>query len=469
MKKGFVTSILGINNDFGPNNANQFQFGVASNDLQETTSLDLDDIVIILRSQHDSHQRKKADLFKKKLKEQIIGRSIKGQLTMKMLHEEWAPYGAWTIFPIIRILFRDYGLSKSWIFFCEDDTFVDLIGVLRVLSRYNHTKNYFLGHALHDPQPAIIHHFAFAEDPSKFLFPDFSAGWAVSSSLLKRLNKRLKKKPLETDFSIDVQHEVAMFIYNGGKGVELSHVPEFCTTRPGEDDQCVTSFYDSSASCGEVGLDEMFFAIKTTKKYHNDRVPVIKNTIGKHTSHIVYYSETVDAAIPTEDIGVPNTETGHCAKLWAIMENSRKNKKAIGKKWLIVADDDTILSVPRLQRLLACYDPKEPILMGERYGYGCNTGNGYEYITGGGSMILTSSAVEALLQGDCGCSAPDAPDDMILGQCYRILGLHTVHSPAFHQARPVEYAPKLLAHQIPVSFHKHREIDPYDVYQDYLN
>ena len=35
--------------------------------------------------------------------------------------------------------------------------------------------------------------------------------------------------------------------------------------------------------------------------------------------------------------------TGHCAKLWAIMQNSRKNKKAVGKKWLIVADDDTIL------------------------------------------------------------------------------------------------------------------------------
>ena len=43
-----------------------------------------------------------------------------------------------------------------------------------------------------------------------------------------------------------------------------------------------------------------------------------------------------------------------------------------------------LFSVPRLRRLLACYDPKEPILLGERYGYGCNTGNGYEYITGGG-------------------------------------------------------------------------------------
>ena len=47
-------------------------------------------------------------------------------------------------------------------------------------------QDFFLGHALQDPQPAIIHHFAFHEDTSKFSFPDFSAGWAISSGLLKR-------------------------------------------------------------------------------------------------------------------------------------------------------------------------------------------------------------------------------------------------------------------------------------------
>ncbi len=35
--------------------------------------------------------------------------------------------------------------------------------------------------------------------------------------------------------------------------------------------------------------------------------------------------------------------TGHCAKLWAIMKNSKVNKKASGKKWLVVVDDDSIL------------------------------------------------------------------------------------------------------------------------------
>jgi UDP-glucose:O-linked fucose beta-1,3-glucosyltransferase len=49
------------------------------------------------------------------------------------------------------------------------------------------------------------------------------------------------------------------------------------------------------------------------------------------------------------------------------------------------------------------------------------------------SMVLSNAAVDALLRSDCGCYTPDAPDDMVLGQCYRMLGLRTVHSPEFHQ------------------------------------
>ena len=45
-------------------------------------------------------------------------------------------------------------------------------------------------------------------------------------------------------------------------------------------------------------------------------VPVIKSTIGQHTTRIVYYSETVDPSIPTEDTGVPNTESGKEFNCW---------------------------------------------------------------------------------------------------------------------------------------------------------
>ena len=41
-------------------------------------------------------------------------------------------------------------------------------------------------------------------------------------------------------------------------------------------------------------------------------------------------------------------------------------------------------SIERLRKLLACYDPSEPVALGERYGYAVPRGYGYDYITGGG-------------------------------------------------------------------------------------
>ncbi|CAB4026414.1 Hypothetical predicted protein [Paramuricea clavata] len=79
------------------------QFGTVNGNSSTNEILTLDDAVVILRSQHDSFHKNKANIFKKKLKEQITARSIKGQLSVKMLHEDWAPYGAWTIFPIINM------------------------------------------------------------------------------------------------------------------------------------------------------------------------------------------------------------------------------------------------------------------------------------------------------------------------------------------------------------------------------
>ena len=84
-------------------------------------------------------------------------------------------------------------------------------------------------------------------------------------------------------------------------------------------------------------------------------------------------------------------------------------------KWLIVADDDTLLrfslficlsvhrniiyfsvvpspcSVPRLLRLLKCYNSSHPILLGEVYGYLAHLPGGTSYVTGGGRYVCTQS------------------------------------------------------------------------------
>lgn len=56
-------------------------------------------------------------------------------------------------------------------------------------------------------------------------------------------------------------------------------------------------------------------------------------------------------------------------------------------------DDECVMSLicasrslSRLQVLLSCYNPSEPVCLGERYGYGLSQG-GYSYITGGGGWV----------------------------------------------------------------------------------
>ena len=54
-----------------------------------------------------------------------------------------------------------------------------------------------------------------------------------------------------------------------------------------------------------------------------------------------------------------------------------------------------------------------------RYGYMAATGRGYNYITGGGGMIMNRAAASTL--SNCDCPSANTPDDMHLGMCARSL------------------------------------------------
>lgn len=139
--------------------------------------------------------------------------------------------------------------------------------------------------------------------------------------------------------------------------------------------------------------------------------------------------------------------------------------------WLIISDDDTIFSVARLLRLLTCYNPKTPVAIGERYGFRLwDNSYGYEYLTGGAGLAISSFLVHEMVQSDkCKCPSSTTPDDMYLfGVCLAELGVQPVHSPLFHQARPSDYATAYLASQEPVSFHKFWMLEPHVVYDEWF-
>ncbi|XP_038056415.1 beta-1,3-glucosyltransferase-like [Patiria miniata] len=451
-----------------------------------------EDLVFIIRSQQASPHDQWAKQVKADIEQQYRILNL-GNPQVFLLHQQYEFSGVWTILPVLPKLNEDFGQAK-WLFFCEEQTRVSVHGLLQVLTKYNPQQEWFLGRALQDRAASVIHHYRFHDDPSKFSYPDFEAGWLISTGLLRGLADRWETEEHRMDFSIDVKHELAYYILNDGNGTRLTALPALCAGNveenpaprsdseirkalnkairdgPQEEDGCVSAHPKGLPTCAEAVLKEdILFAVKTCKKFHKDRVPIVQQTWGKHTSHIVFVSDVQDDTIPTIASGVPNTERGHCGKLFAIFEMFNSKPEYLKYSWLVVADDDTILSVARLRALLSCYNAKKLVFLGERYGYGhLKLGWGYDYLTGGGGMIFSRAGIQQLLATGCKCNKDEDPDDMIFGMCTKRHDMPITHSPLFHQARPSDYAVGYLQHQTPVSFHKHLNADPLAVYRDWF-
>ncbi|XP_060090701.1 beta-1,3-glucosyltransferase [Heteronotia binoei] len=431
-------------------------------------SKELKEIVFVIQSQSNSFHSKRADALKQNILKQaaVLGKEIPTVLLIHLLDRHEA---AWTILPLMHDFSASYSRNTSWFFFCEEDTRINIVRLMEVLRRYDKSKELFLGKALHDEESTIIHHYAFAENPTSFKFPDFAAGWVLSMPLVNKLAKRLKNEPLKSDFTIDLKYEIALYVWEKGNGPHLTPVPEFCTedVDSPKTSHCATTFANSLPTCGDpMKKTDIFVAVKTCRKFHEDRIPIVKQTWEAEAALIEYYSDYTERSIPTVDLEVPNTERGHCGKTFAILKRFLNHHPSTAP-WLVIVDDDTLISISRLRKLLSCYNPSEPVILGERYGYGLGSG-GYSYITGGGGMVFSREAIQRLFASKCRCYSNDAPDDMVIGMCFSGLGIPVTHSPLFHQARPVDYPKDYLSHQVPISFHKHWNIDPVDVYFRWL-
>ncbi|XP_027131788.1 beta-1,3-glucosyltransferase isoform X2 [Larimichthys crocea] len=392
------------------------------------SSVGLEEVVIVIQSQRNSYHTRRGRQRRAEILQQAAELGQADPVVV-LLHELSDYDGDWSILPALPQLSSTYGKSASWFFFIEEETRVTLATLLQVLHRYQVQEEWFLGKSLHDNEASIIHHYAFSEEPASFSYPEPAAGWALSTPLLQRLAERIQLEYLKSDFTIDLKHEIALYIWEEGNGPKLTAIPEFCIEMR---DNCATTFPTYLPNCGNaVSTKDVFVAVKTCQRFHLERVPVVKATWEKDAGFLEFYSDVTDASIPTISLGVPNTERGHCGKTFAILR--RFLSKAVPKTdWLLIVDDDTLISLPRLRRLLHCYNPKEAVSLGERYGYSLIQ-NGYSYATGGAGMVLSRVAVSRLISSGCSCYSDDAPDDMVLGRCFTSLGIPITHSPLFHQ------------------------------------
>jgi hypothetical protein len=127
-------------------------------------------------------------------------------------------------------------------------------------------------------------------------------------------------------------------------------------------------------------------------------------------------------------------------------------------------DDGNNNSISSLSEYIGCFDKREHIYLGERYGYDLfSDDTGYNYITGGGGIVFNVKTIRKLVES-CSCASPSSPDDMIIASCLRSLNIEPIHSSLFHQARSKDYAPEVLSANA-ISFHKFWQIDPLEVYE----
>ncbi|KAI6199379.1 hypothetical protein M3Y96_00620800 [Aphelenchoides besseyi] len=368
--------------------------------------------------------------------------------------------GAWALWPILRKL-ANCAKNASWFFIAEPYVEVKWNEMIDFVSDKNPEDEVFVGRALVDKNPVIIHHFyGFQGSEKTILYPDFAAGVLLSKRTLERIAKVADQHD-KSDFTIDAKHEFAKFIYDS-TGIELVNSPRFCLMK-NETDGCITNYVAPTfEGCEpEITNEDVFYAVKTFGGHHRSRVVYIKRTWTKQTKHVQFYSDQEDNYIPTIELDVPNVERGHCAKTLSIIKHFLEDEEVKHVPWLVIADDDTLLSVHRLQRLLSCVPSTGKIIVGERYAYGLDPDGigGYDYPTGGAGMVFSRETARHLV----------AAYDMTIGSCARRLNVPVIHSAAFHQAQRRDYSPLYVQRIEPISFHKLEGIDPYQEYMDYLH
>ena len=364
------------------------------------------------------------------------------------------------IYPLFASVLHRYP-HLQWLFISDVQTRIDLIKLLEFAQKQTQESKFsYVGHGLRDVEPSIIHHYSL---DFQFVYPDLSTGVLISRHVLQQFVERLENYRKPIDFIIDVSYEMTKLIDELTYTKLIDRSDLFCYKK---EPSCLTwieSNNDYSCPRQSILLTDLYFGIKTFSGFHRTRVPLLKKTWLIDSLSYNLFTNRADDSHERFIESNENTERGHCHKTFFILNYFYEKQNKFN--YLIIADDDTLFSVPRLVRLIQCFmlSNDVPTVLGERYGYGEH----YDYPTGGSGMIFNRRAVQQILL-NCQCPTADTPDDMFLGLCLKRLQIPLIDVPQMHQAQPNTYAQPLLKNENSISFHKFEGINVEQVYRDYL-
>uniref|UniRef100_A0A2P2HZ08 N-acetylgalactosaminide beta-1,3-galactosyltransferase n=1 Tax=Hirondellea gigas TaxID=1518452 RepID=A0A2P2HZ08_9CRUS len=436
----------------------------------------LDITVFILNQRHQLHEEKAINLARTLMNKaeklpQMSVTAIVGSMSLRHL-----PYS--TFFPLLSELeYFEKRRRSDWYVVVDEFVSIDLGNLLTLLT--NKSSSWFIGRALSDSGPSMIHHYARPSDVPRY--PDTRAGFILAGAAIRHAASKYDEKEYAHDhqFSIDPAYEFAKWLLNVA-AIELEDSTAFCIATPdvlddgsGDTKHCAVVAHppyvcqpDDTATPYSIGLH---VAVKTHSGNHKTRLPVLRETWLPQATSYTLYSDVTDVSEDVVWSRVNNTERGHCAKTLSIMQLSLQDPRPW--HWLLIVDDDTLVSLPRLSSLLSCYSSGDPIAAGEVYGYRGSYYGLLPYPTGGSGMLFSRPMVRDITSSrKCRCNAADEPDDMMLGMCiYSGLDHPLLHFRDMHQATPGSYSAGRLYGSLALSFHSFWLIDPVLEYDRWLH
>jgi hypothetical protein len=197
---------------------------------------------------------------------------------------------------------------------------------------------------------------------------------------------------------------------------------------------------------GGLSIDDVAFGVLTSERFLETRLASQQRTWLRRVRHVVFYSETMVASLPTVALSPPPKEDlvggGAWKNLPALVDLHLRYPR---KKWIFFNDDDTYVFVDNLLTVLGGHDPDRDFYLGLYWTPRVDMEwkeVQIAYASGGAGYALSRSMMQRLgpVMGECHTKYTRWAGDIRVGKCVHDLGVRITPGIGFHHEAHDMYA-----------------------------